>query len=310
MFVHILGRIKNWLGVFQLNPAIYILGTAISTFILTVAVQNYRRKSGIGVQGSYTVTSSIDCDDKYVSSIILENLKDRSITIFAIYLQAGRPYHLQLDNFEDAPFILKPFETFYKEYGPIEFYEFNMKKVEMDALFDNKNVRKRLVLSTSQGRYVIRKGLYRWNPIVEYFRNSYAATPRPITSTYKQLLLGSNVKYVVELGFKDGENQVIPICRRDHELQRFRSFRLTPESIANKESLEAFLESMRVEGKLICKSLKVADIDEWRKTHRDDYKEPKIVLTDVGPIRYHVFGRLHSIYTNWKTKRDNRRRTS
>jgi hypothetical protein len=293
-----------------LHPAIYILGAFISTSILFVGIWNYRRKSGLNIQGSYTVSSSRDCDDKYVSSIILENLKDRSITIFAIYLQVGRPYHVEIDNFEDAPLILKPFETFHKEYGPIEFYAFNMKKVKMDVLLDSKNVRKRLVLSTSQGRYIIRKGLYRWDPIIEYFRNSYAAIPKPITSTYKQLLLGSNVKYVVELGFKDGENQVIPIHRRDHELKRFRSFRLTPESIADKEALEAFLESMRVEGKLNCETLKVTDIDAWRETDRTGYEEPKIVLTDVGPIRYHIFGRLHSIYTDWRMKRNNRRLAS
>lgn len=293
-----------------MHPAIYILGTFISTSILFVGVWNYRRKSGLDIQGSYTVSSNRDCDDKYVSSIILENLKDRSITIFAIYLQVGRPYHVELDNFEDAPLILKPFETFRKEYGPIEFYAFNMKKVKMDALLDSNNVRKRLVLSTSQGRYVIRKSLYRWDPIIEYFRNSYAATPKPITSTYKQLSLGSNVRYVVELGFKNGENQIIPIHRRDHELKRFRSFRLTPESIADKEALEAFLESMRVEGKLNCETLKVTDIDAWRETNRTGYEDPKIVLTDIDPIRYHIFGRLQSIYTDWRMKRDNRRRAS
>ena len=75
--------------------------------------------------------------------------------------------------------------------------------------------------------------------------------PKPITSNYKQFPLGSNVKYVVELGFKDSENEIIPIHSRDHELQRFGSFRLTPESIADKEALQTFLESMRLEGKLI-----------------------------------------------------------
>ena len=117
-----------------MHPAIYILGMFISIIILTVAVWNYRRKSGVDIQGSYTVSSSRDCDDKYVSSIVLENLKDRSITIFSIYLQVGRPYHVELDNFKDAPLILKPFETFHKDYGPIEFYEFTMKKVEINAL--------------------------------------------------------------------------------------------------------------------------------------------------------------------------------
>ncbi len=289
-----------------MHPAVYIVGTAISTTILLVAIWNYRRKSGTDVRGSYTVSSSIDCDDKFVSSVTLENQKDRALTIFGIYLQVGHPYYIELEDLEGSPLILRPYETYYKEYGPLEFYAVGMKKVDFNKLLDDRKVRKKLVLSTSQGRYVVRKFLNRWNPIIEFFRNSYAATARPIPSSYKDRALGSNVQYVVELSSKEGKEEVIPIHRRDHEFQKFRSFRLTPESLASKEALEEFLHVMRDEGKLSSVNITVLDVDAWREKSNADYEEPKIVLNDVNLLIFHVFGRLHSIYSDWQLKRRNR----
>lgn len=289
-----------------MHPAIYIFGPAISTIILLVALRNYWRKSGTAVQGTYTVSSSISCEDKYVSSVTLENQKDRALTIFGIYLQVGHPYYIELEDLEGSPLILKPYETYYKEYGPLEFYAVGMKKVDFNNLIDDQKVRKRIVLSISQGRYVVRKFLNRWNPIIEFFRNSYAATAHPIPSTYKDRALGSNVRYVVELTSNEGKEEVIPIHRRDHEYRKFRSFRLTPESLASKEALEDFLHQMRDEGKLSSDKITVLDVDSWRERANANYEEPKVVLSDVNFFTFHVCGRLHSIYSDWQLKRKNR----
>lgn len=292
----------------DLPPALYIFATAISTTILVVAIWNLRRKSGVEIRGSYSVASSIDCDDKFVSSITLENQKDRAVTIFGIYLQLGNPYYLELEDLEDAPLILRPYETYRKELGPVEFYAVSMKKVDLNQLLDNPKIRKRLVLSTSLGRYVVRKFVHRWNPIVDYFRNSYAATIKPILGTYKDRRLGSNIQYVVEFTDKNGETEVVPIHRRDHEYQKFRSFKLTPEALSSKEALEEYLRLMRAEGNLSSSKVSVQDIDAWRERTRSDYQEPKIVLADVNRLVYQVFGRIHSTFSDWQLKRENTKR--
>ena len=61
-----------------------ISAICISTVALLVAVKNYRRKAGIFVRGSFAISSSRDCDDRYVSDVLIENLKDRAITVFSI----------------------------------------------------------------------------------------------------------------------------------------------------------------------------------------------------------------------------------
>src|SRR5256885_5901106 len=76
-------------------------------------------KSGLELRGSYSLQSSIYCDDKIVGSVTIENCKDRSIALFNIFLQVGHNYYIELDDFETKPLILQPFEVLHREYEPI-----------------------------------------------------------------------------------------------------------------------------------------------------------------------------------------------
>src|SRR5258705_5750679 len=137
------------------TPWYAVAAVAISSLALLVATMNYRRKAGVFVRGIYSITSSRDCNDQYVSSVTLENLKDRAITVFCIYLRVGYSYYVEVENFEDKPLVLRPYETYQKEYGPIQFYGVNTNCIRLNEILQNTRVRKRLVLSTSDGKYVV-----------------------------------------------------------------------------------------------------------------------------------------------------------
>ena len=52
-------------------------------------------KSGIQIRGSYgLVTSSVSCKDGYTKSITLENLKDKAVIIYEIYLRLASNCYL------------------------------------------------------------------------------------------------------------------------------------------------------------------------------------------------------------------------
>ena len=51
--------------------------------------------------------SSVDCDDPYLSSLVIENLKDRAITIFEIYLKVGSNCYIQVEDFGSKPLVLR-----------------------------------------------------------------------------------------------------------------------------------------------------------------------------------------------------------
>ena len=95
---------------------ISLVALIISIIALIYTVRTYLLKAGSNVRGSFGMcSSSVSSEDQYVTIITLENLKDRAIVIFKIYLKIGHNYFLEIENFNGEPLILKPFELFKKE---------------------------------------------------------------------------------------------------------------------------------------------------------------------------------------------------
>ena len=278
---------------------------SLAIFSVYLALKAYRRKTGVFVRGVFTPCHSRACNDTFVSEVILENLKDRAVTIFGIYLRLGYGYYLEIEDFEDEPLLLKPCETFRREFGPTEFYGVNDNKIDLNNLFSNRKTKKTLFLSTSDGKYKVRSPIRRWSPVYEYFTNHLTAVIRPVRSMHKESPLGSNMKFVVDFVKEDGSAETVPIHPKDYELKRFRDFRLTRESLADKESLEQFLRKQKEEGKLAFKDVVVYDLQTWRARAHEFYKGETIRAKPYGLLHYYVLGRLYSIYVNWRTRRNN-----
>jgi len=290
----------------QIPPPLTLLPILISLVALWVAVKNYYRKNGIELRGSFQITSSRSCEDQYVSNILIENIKDRSTTIFDIYLKVGHSIYIHLIEFDENPLILRPYETYQKQFGPIEFYEFNLRKVDINDLLANHKLKKRLVLATSDGRYAVPRRIESWNPVVEFFNNHLTGILQPVPSRYKDTDLGSNIKYVVEVTDQLDKVQVVPVGRNDHDIGVFRNFRLTKECLASKADLELFLLDRQIDGKLNVKDFSVHDIDTWRERHHRDYREKTVKIDSDSFVRYHLIGRWFTYRQNREMRRKNK----
>lgn len=281
-----------------------ICALIIGVTALIIATKNYRRKSGLLIRGSYVIASSIDCNDKYVDRIILENLKDRGVTIFAVYLKIGHNFYLEVDNFEDKPMVLKAYETFQKEFGPIQFYGFNSRRFDLNKLLNDSKVKKRLILSTSDGKYKIPKPIMTWTPVLDFFKNHMTAIVRPAVTIYKEKYIGSNIKYIVEV-FGAGKNdEVILIPEIEFRFNRFLNFKITEECLENKETFEKFLQEQVESGNLKCEKFVVHDTEEWHRRKGESYTE-KIEGTYYTWFQYHVMGRFLTLYKDRKLSRKN-----
>ena len=290
------------------TPWYIISALVISAIALFVAAKNYLRKAGIKVRGTYCIASSRDCNDKYVSTIILENLKDRAVTIFTIYLRVGHSYYIQIEDFEDRPLILRAFETYQKDFGPIQFYGINNNRINLNHLLDEKNIKKRLVLSTADGKYVVPSQIIGWNPYVDFFRNHLTAIVRPVRTIYKEKYLGANIKFVVEFVGDNNALEIVPIHPDDFQLKIFRNFRLTPESLDSQVSLTEFLNTQMEIGTLACKSFSVHDIQTWKARAAEFYTGKTLEAKYYSLLKYHIGGRLLTMYSDRKLKRENKRR--
>ena len=290
-----------------MQPQVIISSIAIviSLTALYFAIRNFRRKSGTYVRGQYSVCSSSYCDDEYVSNITIENAKDRPVVIFKIFLLVGRNYYIEIENFEDNPLILKAYEAYANQYDPVDFYSENMRRIKLDKLFKSKKVKSNLVLSTSEGRYVVKEWIRRWDPISDFFDNHRTALIYPMRSTYKNKCFGSRAKYILDIKLSDDKEETIAIYPRDYKVRKFNGFRLTKDCLETKDSLENYLLEKATDGSLKCQDFTVHDIEAWRNNrYKDDYSEV-VEAKYYNWFMYKVVGRVYSLLSDLKLKFQN-----
>jgi hypothetical protein len=293
----------------MLDPAtltISIGALGIAVVAAWYSAKAYLLKSGLKLRGMYSTASSVFADDKYVGSVIIENQKDRAVAIYRIFLELSHGYYLLLDDFEHEPFILGAFEVLRRDYDPIDHYSIGMSRIKIDELLEHKSVRRRLVLSTSDGRYVIKKYIPRWDPISVFFRNHNTAVIRPIRSTFEGKSYGSGTKFIVRLKTADGRNEIVPLYDGAHRVQIFKGFTLAKESMASRDALEEFLLDQALAGNLRCGDLDVFDLGQWRREAYGTYGDNLAHATAQGWFEYEIFGRLSTWWSNRRTRKKNR----
>ncbi len=158
----------------------------ISITALCFIIASFRRKSGENIRASFSIAHTAFHNDYYISSLTLENLKDRSVVIFNVYLKMEHNYFLEIENFKSKPLVLKPFEAYSKKYNPVHYYSVNMTKINLNEFLRNRKVKKEIALSTSNGKYIIKSYIKRWSPIFDYLRNHMIIPIQPIRTEHKE----------------------------------------------------------------------------------------------------------------------------
>lgn len=240
-----------------------IIGLTVALVALTVAIINVRRKSGMSVKGRVSISNSVYAEDDYVSNITIENCKDKAVIIFEIYLMVGRNYYIELESFSE-PHILKAYESYVARYSPVEFYASGMKPVDLNDLIKDSKVKKRIVLSTSQGRYVVKDWIKKWDPVIEQLQGKMTLGIHPVRYDNKLGHYGLNIKYAVKLINEDGKSIIKPIRLIDIDRPKFDEFRLTKNALSSKDNLAEFINSKIDEGIAKFTLVEVIDIEAVR----------------------------------------------
>lgn len=279
------------------NIATFI-AICISLTALSFAIRNYRRKSGIHVRGQFCISSSAYAEDKYVSSITLENFKDRSVIIFKIFLRISPNYYIELDDFEREPKILKSYESFTNNYGPVDFYCHSLNRIKLNNILTARKSKINIILSTSNGKYVVKEWINRWDPIGDFFKNHLTVNIQTMRPTKNNGYYGYDFKYLVKMKTEDGYNQTIPIYSGDINRQKFKNFRLTDESLSSKDNLENFLIEQVINGKLKCLDVEVIDAEQIRISDYGFNAHDTYDAERISWLSYLFFGKSLTIYSN------------
>jgi hypothetical protein len=276
----------------QLVIALTAAGLVAAVIAAVYSILAYRLKTGIEVRGSYSFMRSVAATQPYIHELVLENLKDRAVVLFSVYLELDHGYFLEIEDFADEPLVLRPFEVVRRAYGPINHYSEGMRHIKIESLLDNRKTQRRLILSTAQGRYVVSTWIARWSPLSHFFSNYLTGIIHPIRFLYEGTPYGGATKYIVRFKSRGGKDEVVPIYAGDHQIKKFRHFQLTADALASRDALETFLLEEATAGRLRCTDLEVFDLEQWRNEAFEDHGEASeaIELRRRGWFVYHIIG--------------------
>ena len=165
-------------------------------------------------------------------------------------------------------------------------------------LHDNR-IRKRLILSTGEGKYVVPLPIKRWNPVADFFKNHLTAVIRPVYTQYKEKYIGANIAYVIEFIGENDHEEVVLVRKDDYKVKKFRTFNLTKESLETKETLENFLTENIHNENLSCKNFTVIDTEPSKERLAENYSIEPIEMPKHNHFQYHVLGK----FITWKSNR-------
>lgn len=273
-----------------------LLAFIVGALTLLYTIKLFKMKKGIDVKCSYSMSSSVYCDDTYVNNFILENRKDKSIVIFHTYLKIGHNYYLELENFEDNPLIIKPFEVYNKNFDPILFYSESLSRIKLDKLLKNSKVKKKVLLYTTEGTYQVKAHIKMTNPISLFFKNNATAIIHPNRLRYEDKAYGKNIKFLVEFFIDNGEKQIISLLENSYKY-KFKGFVLTKESLKDKNSLETFFNNL-IDTNSLKNISKFNIIDFGKEVNNtlNSYEKDKVIDAEYYSfLNYHIVGKILTI---------------
>lgn len=288
-----------------LNISVVALFISLTALIYTV--RTYLLKSGQKIKCNYTICIEWGDEESYISSLTLENFKDRATIIYSIYIKIGNNNYLEIENFKESPLILKPFEVYYIEYDPVLLYNNGIDRIKIGDFLQNSKVIRSIVLSTTEGKLNVKLNTKRWDPRIMFLKNYFTSIIRPQRLTYKHKAYGNNVKFLLILKHKNRTEQVIPIKENDDQVRLFEKFIFTEKSLSNVSQLEAYIRLQKEQDKLDFDYFEVLSLSEKIENIKKDYKNDKAIEI-MGCFKYHLLGRLYTVKENRNLNKKNKMR--
>lgn len=162
----------------DLNLALMLLSIIIATIAGIITYLTYKLKIGQKAKASCVITYSKDLP--YISSVIIENLKDKDLVIHDIYVKFGPDIYVDLldKDFSDKyNIVVPPLGVKEIKFGPVFMYNVNTHRVAVESLF--KTTKFKIVLSTSHGKLTCNDWGKGWSAISESLNNYHVIVVRP-----------------------------------------------------------------------------------------------------------------------------------
>jgi hypothetical protein len=283
----------------------------------------YTYKLKIGQEAKASCVFTFSNDLPYISSVIIENLKDKDLVIHDIYVKFGPNIYIDLldkDFEEKYNIVISPLSVKEFKFGPAFMYNVNTHKVNIDKIFNT--TKYKIVLSTSHGKLTCNKWGKGWNAISESLSNHHVIVVHPdrIYSTssvyYKENFetpaidfssYSKELKYLVKLTKRDGEQIDCPIYDNNKKIQLFRGLTFSDDVLKDEDSIRKYLNKSKDKKIVdIAKIEKIYNIQKMMDSYLKRYTDESIELVSEDPWHFYTIGYIDSKWQDikswWKNK--------
>lgn len=266
----------DWLAI-----GIGLLSLFVSIIVLYITYQTWKLKVGQNVRASYGITSSIEADGPYISTVIIENLKDKDLIIFGLFLKYGANVYIDLldidSNYDKYHHIIPPLSTTVFELGAPIYYTAHAFEVDLTKILRNDFHKGQIILETNHGKVVAKKFKKGWHPIAQSFKNYATLYVKPVrfyTSDSVPFAHKQSQQYVDYSSIEKTTNFVVKIkldsgrlcdfkISSSHNYVLFQNLKFTTEILQSADALKKFLLQSRDKGLISFQEIiEIKDVQE------------------------------------------------
>lgn len=216
------------------------ISLVIALIVLFYAAYQFILKRGSGFYGTFSVSSSVWSNQRYVNEVILENTKDKAAAISTIYLRIGRNIYLELIDYSDSPKIIAPFETIKLSFREgVSGYISSTFKVNLDQLLAGRSPRKTLIIATPQGISKVKRYKTLWNVYIESLKNHLIVPVHPVKKYHNAKYYSDALQYIVTSTDIEGEIEEYRLYRGG--TYTINGISLSTDKFLNVDDLNVFL---------------------------------------------------------------------
>lgn len=293
----------------ELNILLMLLSIIIATIAGVFTYFTYKLKVGQKAKACCTITYPKGLP--YISSVIIENQKDKDLVIHDIYVRFGPDIYFDLldKDFSDKyNIVVPPLGVKEIQFGPVFMYNVNTHRVAVERIF--KTTKYKIVLSTSQGKLICNDWDKGWSAISESLNNHHVvvANPNRIYSTssvyFKNIFetpaidyssYSDEVKYVVKLITKDGDKMFCKIYDNNKKIVLFKDLTFSEEVLKDEDSIRKYLNKAK-EKKLVnfSKIEEIYNVQKMMDSTLELYQDEIIELKSENPLHFYTIGYINS----------------
>lgn len=289
----------------------------VSVIVLFITYKTYILKYGHKVRGWIGISSSITSSNNYFHSLVLENLKDKDLVIFDIYVRFGHNIYLNMldkDDLNESYFhIIPALSTKEFRFGPAIEYISGTELVNSSQLFDNNRTNQSIVLATNQGKVVVRPFKKGWSPISDYFNNYGTVIINPIRYYSDNSIYGrkgkekERVNPAIDYSTYGNQTLFLVVLKRKYfgvvtypiwkscKVQYFSDIDFTEESLTSKESLKKFLLKEKSNKRIDFESIDtIIDFQSYVSDVRKKYTTDPIQFEPENWFTYRIVDKIQT----------------